>query len=75
MTELEQAATDFFKAILNTGKAILKHPEFQFKIEATIGVRPDEAAGGQVLADRIKEALDVAKKHSVPLTIEGVSIR
>lgn len=74
MTELEQAATDFFKAILKTGRTILKHPEFQFKIEATIGVKPVDAEAGQLIGQRIKEALDIAKERAMPITIEGVSL-
>jgi hypothetical protein len=75
MTELDQAAIDLFKAVLKTGRDILGHPEFNFKFDATIGTRAEDAAGGQLLGMRIQEALEIAKKAAAPVTIEGTSVQ
>lgn len=75
MTELEQSATDFFKAVLKTGSDILGHPNFQFKIDATIGTKPEDREGGKLIGALIQDALNVAKTAATPLTIEGTTLQ
>jgi hypothetical protein len=75
MTELEQASTAFFKAILKTGAEILGHPEFMFKIDCSIGSKPEDFDRAKLIGMRVQEALDVAKEASKPVTIEGTSLQ
>lgn len=75
MTDLEQAAVDFFKAIQGTGAAILGHTEFVFKIDCTIGSRPEEAEHAKLISIHIQCALNVAKNSLQPLSIEGISLQ
>jgi hypothetical protein len=75
MTELEQASINFFTAILKTGRDILGHDEFMFKLDAMVGSRPDDAERAKLIGARIQDALDVAKVHARPLTIEGTTVQ
>jgi hypothetical protein len=75
MTDLEQAATDLFKAVLKTGTEIMGHPDFMFKIDATIGSRPEDAERAKLIGMRIQEALNVAKRQATPLTIDGTTLQ
>jgi hypothetical protein len=75
MTNLEQASIDFFKAILKTGNEILGHPDFLFKIDCTIGSRPEDAERAKLIGARIQESLDIAKSVAKPLTIDGTTVQ
>lgn len=75
MTELEQATVNYFKAVLKAGQDILGHPEFQFRIEAEIGTRPEDAERGKMIGARIQYALDIAKATVKPLTIDGTTVQ
>lgn len=75
MTDLDQAAIDLFQAVLKTGRDILGHPEFNFKFDATIITKQEDAAAGQRIGLRIQEALNAAQKASAPVTIEGTSVQ
>ena len=57
MTELERASIDFYKAIMKTGRDILGHDEFAFKVETTIGTKAEDAERAQILGARIQDAL------------------
>lgn len=73
MTELEQAATDLFKAILKTGRSILGHTEFHFKIQTTIATKTEDAEGGKLIGASIQNAMDFARDAAKPVTVEGES--
>jgi hypothetical protein len=75
MTELEQATINFFKAVLKTGNEILGHSEFQFKIDASIGTKPEDAERAKLIGSRIQDALDTAKRVATPITIEGTTLQ
>jgi hypothetical protein len=75
MTELEQAAVAFFKAVLKTGRDILGHSEFAFKMDATIGTKPEDAERGKLIGARIQDALNIAKEQSKPVTIDGTTVQ
>jgi hypothetical protein len=75
MTELEQASINYFRAILRTGTDILGHSDFMFKIDCTIGSKQEDAERAELIGVRIQKALDVAKQHAKPLTIEGVTVQ
>ena len=75
MTDLEQASIDFFKAILKTGAEILGHPDFFFKIDATIGSKAEDAERAKMIGTRIQDALNVATEHAKPITIEGTTVQ
>jgi len=75
MTELEQATIDFFKAVLKTGRDILGHTEFGFKVDAMISTKTEDAELGKMIGQRIQEALDIAKATATPIMIEGTSLQ
>lgn len=74
-TELEQATTAFFKAILKIGSDVLGHPDFVFKIDATIGAKPEDAERAKLIGTRIQDALNVAKAAANPVMIDGVTVQ
>ena len=60
MTKLDQAATDFFTAILETGSDTIGHQDFKIKIEVELGHRPEDRDAANLVYLAIQHALDIA---------------
>jgi hypothetical protein len=75
MTPLQLAFINVFKEIYATGREILDHPDFMFRIECTVGLRPDDAKHSNEINSRIMEALEIAKVAVKPVTIEGTTLQ
>jgi hypothetical protein len=77
MTELERASVEFFKAVLKAGCDIIGHPDFLFKIDATISAKSDDADRAKLLGLRIQEAMNFAKEATTPsiITTERTSLQ
>jgi hypothetical protein len=75
MTELDQAATDFFKAILETGYTVLGHMDFKIKIEVELGHRPEDRDAAHVVHAAIQHALDIANASARPVEIERTTLQ
>lgn len=71
MSDLDQAAINFFAEIAKVARELLGHTEFQFRIDAQVGVKPDNAEIGKEIGARIQHALDAAQKATKPITIDG----
>jgi hypothetical protein len=67
MTELEQAAVNFFAAVVATSKDVLGHTEFQFHIDARFGTKPQDAERAREIGGRIQQALNLANEAIKPL--------
>ena len=75
-TPLQLAFIKVFKEIYATGREILDHPDFAFRIECATGSKhPDDAEGLAKINDRILKALEIAKTAVLPLTIEGTTVQ
>jgi hypothetical protein len=80
MTKLEQAAIDFFTAILETGTGILGHSQFMFKIDATISTKPEDAERAPLIGQRLQEAMNIAndltkKAMEADLIVKGTTLQ
>jgi len=75
MTDLEQTATDFFKAILETGSAILGHQDFKIKIDVEFGHRAEDRERAKLVHGAIQHALDIANASARPAPIERATLQ
>jgi hypothetical protein len=75
MTELDQAATDFFKAILETGSTVLGHTDFKIKIEVELGHRPGDRDRARLVQAAIQHALDITNASARPVEIERTTLQ
>ena len=75
MSDLEEAATVFFRAIRTAGKEILGHDQFGFKIDINTMVPAADRDGAVLLGAKLQEAITVAGRAVQPVTIEGTSLQ
>jgi hypothetical protein len=75
MTDLEETAIAFFRAIRATGKNILGHDRFGFRINIETMSPKEDNESAVVLGAKIQEALTNASRVVQPVTIEGTSLQ
>jgi len=75
MSDLEDTAIAFFRAIRAEGKKCLGHDRFGFKLDINTMSPPDDKESAIRLGARIQEALTVASRTIQPVTIEGTTLQ
>jgi hypothetical protein len=75
MTDLEKTAIDFFRAIRATGKEVLEHDTFGFKLDINVMVPPNDHKLAAVFSSKIQEALTTASRTVQPVTVDGTSLQ
>ena len=73
MTDLEETAIAFFRAIRSTGKECLGHDRFGFKINIEAMTPKEDHEASVAIGAKIQEALTNASSVVQPVTIEGTS--
>jgi hypothetical protein len=75
MTDLEETAVAFFRAIYAAGKKCLGHGQFNFTMSIEIKSRKEDQESAAVLGAKIQEALTNASRVVQPVIIEGTSLQ
>jgi hypothetical protein len=75
MSELEETAIAFFRAIKATGKECLGHERFSFKLDINTMSPPEDRDAAVLFGAKIQEALTNASRAVQPVTIEGTSLQ
>ena len=75
MSDLEETAIAFFRAIRATGKECLGHDGFGFRMNVETMSPKEDKESALVLGAKIQEALTAATRAVQPVTIEGISLQ
>ncbi len=75
MSDLEDTAIAFFRAIRAAGKIRLGHDQFGFKLNIETMSPAKDKGGATLLGADIQEALTNASRTVQPMTIEGTTLQ
>lgn len=75
MTDLEETAIAFFRAIRSVGKECLGHDRFGFHMDIKTMSPKEDQESAIIFGAKIQEALTTASQTVQPVTIEGASLQ
>ncbi len=76
MTDLEETAIAFFRAIRATGREVLGHDQFGFKIDINTMSPPDgDKEKALLFGNTIQQALTLASRTVQPIVVEGTTLQ
>ena len=75
MTDLDQTAITFFRAIRKAAKKHLGHDRFGFTINIETFYPKEDLETGLLFGAKIQEALTIAQQTVQPVVIEGTTVQ